>query len=198
MPVQQLAAAADAVAVGRYDVSVPVVAFARELEKLSQAFAHMAQRLADTDAARTRMLADLTHELRTPLATLTAYIDGVEDGVIQPDTAAWSTMRNQVERLRRLATDMRQVAAAQEGLDLDLRRLDLVGLARDAITAATPSYTAKHVHLGYDGPEADTAGDRGPQEGDQASANCSDNAGVTPPPADTSRSGSHPPDPGSP
>lgn len=175
-PVRQLAAAADAVALGRYEVSVPTMAFGRELEQLSQAFTHMAHRLADTDAARTRMLADLTHELRTPLATLTAYIDGVEDGIIEPDSAAWSTMRNQVERLRRLATDLRQVADAQEGPDLHLHTVDPVALARQAVAAATPGYTAKHVELTYQGPERAPSLNGDPDRLSQVIANLLDNA----------------------
>lgn len=175
-PVQQLAAAADSVALGRYDVSVPTMAFGRELEQLSQAFAHMAERLADTDAARTRMLADLTHELRTPLATLTAYIDGVEDGVLEADSAAWSTMRSQVERLRRLAIDLRQVSLAQEGLDLNLRTADPVALARDAVAAAAPSYAVKRVDLTYQGPERAPLMTVDPGRLGQVLANLLDNA----------------------
>lgn len=175
-PVEQLAAAADAVAVGRYDVSVPTVTFGRELDQLSQAFAHMAHRLADTDAARTRMLSDLAHELRTPLATLTAYLDGVEDGVIEADTAAWSTMRAQVERLRRLATDIRQVALAQEGLELNLRTVDPVALARDAVAAAAPRYSAKDVGLSYEGPDQVPPITADPDRISQVLANLLDNA----------------------
>ncbi|HEX8970566.1 sensor histidine kinase [Oryzihumus sp.] len=175
-PVQQLADAADAVASGRYDVRVPAVTFGRELEQLSGAFAHMAHRLADTDAARTRMLADLAHELRTPLATLAAYIDGLEDGVIDPDHDAWVTMRNQVERLRRLATDVRQVAAAQEGLDLRFVAVDPVALAHSAVAAAMPAYTARGVELTYQGPDSAplTTGD--PGRLGQVLANLLDNA----------------------
>lgn len=175
-PVEQLAAVADAVAVGRYDVSVPPVAFGRELDQLSQAFAHMARRLADTDAARTRMLSDLAHELRTPLATLTAYLDGVEDGVIAADSASWSTMRAQVERLRRLATDIRQVALAQEGLELNLRTVDPVALAREAVAAAAPRYAAKDVGLACEGPHHVPPITADPDRISQVLANLLDNA----------------------
>ena len=81
-PVVDLADAADAVAAGDYAVRVPAEGFGSELTRLSQAFDRMANRLAATDATRTSMLADLAHELRTPLATLEAYIDGLEDGVV--------------------------------------------------------------------------------------------------------------------
>lgn len=83
-PVVDLADAADAVAAGDYAVAVPTGGFGSELSRLSDAFDHMANRLAATDATRTSMLADLAHEVRTPLATLEAYIDGMEDHVVPP------------------------------------------------------------------------------------------------------------------
>ena len=84
------------------------------MTRLSAAFARMAQRLAATEAARTGMLADLPHELRTPLATLEAYIDGMEDQVVPTEPASYTVMRDQVERLRRLAVDVREASAAEE------------------------------------------------------------------------------------
>ncbi|HEX2705048.1 MAG TPA: HAMP domain-containing protein, partial [Candidatus Lustribacter sp.] len=69
-PVAELADAADAVAAGDYSARVPAGGFGTELIRLSHAFDHMSTRLAATEATRTSMLADLTHELRTPLATL--------------------------------------------------------------------------------------------------------------------------------
>jgi two-component system sensor histidine kinase BaeS len=126
-PVAALADAADALAAGNHQVRAPAGGFGSELERLSGAFDHMAAQLADTDAARTRMLADLAHEVRTPLATLEAYIDGLEDGVVAADAASYQTMRDQVARLRRLAEPAALVDAA--------------------VAAARPRYRAKGVQL---------------------------------------------------
>jgi two-component system sensor histidine kinase BaeS len=151
-PVEQLALAADAVAAGRYDVTVPDAPFSSELQRLSDAFAHMANRLADTDAARSRLLSDLAHELRTPLATLSAYIDGLEDGVVPPNAPSWQTMRAQVTRLSRLSTDVREAATAQENA-LGLRPVltNPIELARAAIAAATLRYASNDVALDLHG-----------------------------------------------
>lgn len=147
-PVTSLATAADAIATGNYHVSLPAVPFSTELQHLSDAFVHMAARLADTDAARTRLLSDLSHELRTPLATLTAYIDGLEDGVLPLSGESWNTMRTQVERLRRLTSDVRDVAIAEEdALSVQLTPIDVNTVARTAIAAAAPAYAARHVQL---------------------------------------------------
>lgn len=147
-PIESLATAAGNVAAGRYDIAPEPHGFSRELQQLTDAFASMAQQLARAQDTRTRMLADLAHEVRTPLATLQAYIDGLEDGVLPQDEAAWATMRAQVDRLRRLANDLREVAAAEEhALGLELRRMDICATARAAVEAARPRYLEKGVGL---------------------------------------------------
>jgi signal transduction histidine kinase len=147
-PVAQLADAADAVAAGDYRVQVPHTGFSSEIVRLSEAFDHMATQLAHTETTRTSMLADLAHELRTPLATLEAYIDGMEDQVVATGAESWQTMRDQVNRLRRLATDLREAAAAEEhALELVLQPVDAGLLAEVAAAAARPRYQAKGVAL---------------------------------------------------
>lgn len=147
-PVEELAESAEVLATGRYDVDVADASFSSELHQLSASFAKMAAQLGATETTRTRLLADLAHELRTPLATLEAYIDGLEDGVLPHDEAAWRTMRDQVERLRRLASDVREVAAAEEhALNLQFEPADAIDLARASVAAALPRYQGKGVAL---------------------------------------------------
>jgi two-component system, OmpR family, sensor histidine kinase BaeS len=154
-PVAALADAADALAAGSYQVRAPAGGFGSELARLSAAFDHMAVQLADTDAARTRMLADLAHEVRTPLATLEAYIDGLEDGVVPAGAEAYQTMRDQVARLRRLAGDLREAAAAEEhALGLDLQTCEPAALVEAAVAAAGPRYQANGVQLAVAAPKA--------------------------------------------
>jgi two-component system, OmpR family, sensor histidine kinase BaeS len=147
-PVEELAESAEIVATGRYDVDVPDATFSSELHQLSVSFSKMAQRLGATEATRSRLLADLAHELRTPLATLEAYVDGMEDDVLPHDEVSWRTMRDQINRLRRLATDVREVAAAEEhALGLRLERIDARDIARAAVAAAAPRFSGKGVEL---------------------------------------------------
>lgn len=153
-PVEELAESAEIVATGRYDIDVPDATFSSELHQLSSSFNKMAQRLAATDATRTRLLADLAHELRTPLATLEAYIDGMEDDVLPRDEASWRIMRDQTNRLRRLASDVREVAAAEEhALGLQLELIDAREIAQAAVAAAGPRYQAKGIALDARVPE---------------------------------------------
>jgi signal transduction histidine kinase len=147
-PIVALADAADSVAGGDYEVHVPPGGFATEVQRLSEAFGRMATRLADTDASRRRLMADVAHEIRTPLSTLEAYVDGMEDGVVPLAAESWATMRGQVRRLRRLTDELRDVAAAEEhALTLVLADLDLAEVAADAVAGAAPRYQAKQVAL---------------------------------------------------
>ena len=138
----------------------------------------MADRLAETEASRTRLLADLAHELRTPLATLEAYIDGLEDDVVAPSEESYATMRGQVARLRRLATDLRESAAADEhALHLDPVVLDAAAAAGDAVAAAAPRYLAKGVELTLQPGPTRPDGLRGRRA---AAARCSRTSSTTP------------------
>ena len=67
------------------------------------------------------MLADLAHEMRTPLATIDAHLEAVEDGVRVLDDDTLGVIRGSTGRLRRLAEDMTAVSRAEEGLDVTLR-----------------------------------------------------------------------------
>ncbi len=177
VPVAQLARAADDVAAGDFAVELPSAPPSIELQRLSQAFSHMASRLADTDAARSRLLSDLAHELRTPLATLSAYVDGLQDGVLPLEPASFDTMRAQVSRLTRLSSDVRDAAAAQEGvLGLRVQDTDPVAVAQQAVEAAAPRFAARGVGLDYLGPSSADPVPADPQRLAQVLANLLDNA----------------------
>ena len=147
-PIEALADAADAMAAGTYGVQLPQTRASSELQRLAEAFTRMSARLSDTEASRIRLLSDLAHEIRTPLATLEAYIDGLEDGVVAADAASWSTMRDQVSRLRRLTADLRETAAAEEhALNLKLETTDLAEIVVAAVEAVVPRSRVKGIDV---------------------------------------------------
>ncbi len=147
-PVAQLATAATDVTEGRYESRVEAFGYGGEFDTVATAFNDMAARLADVEATRRRLLADLGHELRTPLATIEAYVDAAEDGVVVPDEETWAVLRTQTGRLRRLAEDIAAVSRAEEHrLDLHPHRVGAAQLAHAAVRAAQPRYLAKGVDL---------------------------------------------------
>ncbi len=79
--VASIAAVASGVAGGHYDIRVPGPGLGPEFDALAAAFNQMAGRLGSVERTRRRLLADLGHEMRTPVATLDAYLEALEDGV---------------------------------------------------------------------------------------------------------------------
>lgn len=147
-PVADLAAAAAQVAGGQTGVRVPESRLGRELTALTRAFNEMATTLERTDRVRRDLLDDLAHELRTPLATVEGYLEGVADGVVPADAETWRLMRGQTARMRRLVDDLGTVARAEHGrLDLQPVPKQAADLARDVTEAVAPAFRRKGVAL---------------------------------------------------
>ena len=135
--VAALAGAADDLAGGNYRARIPVPTFTPETDRIAGAFNDMAAQLRTVEATRRRLLDDLAHELRTPVATLDGYLEGIEDGVVQPSPQTLTLLRGQTARLTRLIGDLAAVSAAEEGrLVRDVRREPPGQLVADAAAAA--------------------------------------------------------------
>ncbi len=139
--------AATRISEGDYDLRV-TGADSRELATLAASFNTMAEKLAGVEATRRRLLTDLAHEIRTPLASMEICVESLEDGAIEPGPEAWGILSGQIERISRLADDIGQVSAAEEGrLDLARRPVQAHELAAAAILAARDGYERKGVQL---------------------------------------------------
>jgi signal transduction histidine kinase len=146
--VATIADAASNVAQGRYGVTVPPPGLGAEFDALALGFNQMAGQLATVERTRSRLLADLGHEMRTPLATLEAYLEALEDGVATLDASTVSLLRSQTRRLARLSEDIGVVSRAEEGqVGLDMRLVQPVSLVTAAVASVAESYRAKGVHL---------------------------------------------------
>lgn len=147
-PVNSLADAADQVASGQYTVRVIPPGLGSEFARLAGAFNVMAARLDATEATRRRLLSDLAHEMRTPVATLDAYLEGLQDGVATLDEKTIGVLRAQTARLARLAEDVAAVSRVEEHqLDLHLEPVDTGELVSTATAAAADRFAAKGVTL---------------------------------------------------
>ena len=143
-------AAAD-IAAGDYQSRVDDPGLGVEFSTLTATYNTLADRLEATDATRRRMLADLAHEMRTPLATIDAHLEAVEDGVRDLDSTTLGVLTASTRRLRRLAEDMGAVSRAEEGnLQLHTATVDATTLASRAADAAQPRYAERSVTLTTD------------------------------------------------
>ena len=147
-PVEAFAAVASRVAGGRYDSDVPAPALGVEFDTLAASFSAMAHRLEAVERTRRRLLADLAHEMRTPVATLDAYLEGLEDGVLTLDGDTTSMLRAQTRRLARLAEDITAVSRAEEGqLDLHPVIVTPAQIVEGALSAVAGRYADAAVTL---------------------------------------------------
>jgi len=108
----------------------------------------MAQTLAASEQRRRELLADLAHELRTPLATIDGYLEGVADQVMPADQQTLQVLQAETARLRRLVDDLNAVSRAEaRQLDLRLAPVKPGELVAAAVQAAQAAYAAKDVTL---------------------------------------------------
>lgn len=146
--VTAVAAAADRIAGGDLRARVEAPAIGPEFARLAGAFNAMADRLAQTETTRRRLIGDLAHELRTPLASLEATVDAVIDGVLPADEETLATLRQQTDRLNHLVADMSAVSRAEERqLALRLETVDVADLAREVVAAERARFAAAGVRL---------------------------------------------------
>ena len=102
------------------------------LRSLTRAFNTMAGRLEEDEATRRTLLADVSHELRNPLAVIQGELEAIQDGVHEPDEARIAMLLGEVEVLSRLVDDLRTVTLAEAGtLALHPEPTDLEVLIED-------------------------------------------------------------------
>jgi signal transduction histidine kinase len=147
-PITELAQAASRIADGDYQARVPPSRLGAEFALLDNAFNRMAAALHSTEHRRQELLADLAHELRTPLATLESFLEGVEDRVVPMSDSTWRTMREQTNRLRRLVDDIDSISQAEERrLTFAPHEVDLHRVVDEAIRAVSSGFADKGVAL---------------------------------------------------
>ena len=147
-PIESLAIFAESLASGDSTGSVVVASSTPEIERLSVALMGMSSELATIQNDQARMLRDLAHELRTPIATIGAIIDGIEDGVVKGDAHSWNTVRDQLQRLNRLSRDVRDVSHSYDQTLSNLKvPVNPNEIGQSAIAAWRTRYEKKRVSL---------------------------------------------------
>lgn len=146
-PLQRLAAASQRIADGHYAERVPVTS-ADELGDLARSFNAMAGALETTERRRRELIGDVAHELRTPIATLEGYLEGLLDGVIEPGAPTWARLHGEAGRLRRLVDDLQELSRAEaRQIPLALHPTDPSDIVKIAVDRLAPSFAEKGLDL---------------------------------------------------
>ena len=122
-----------------------------EVTLLATSFNAMATRLGEVEDARRQLLADLAHELRTPIASLSVTVEALGDGVLDADPATLATLTEQAGRLTRLAGDLRDISDAEGALSVHRTPCDVAELVEEARAAAAEDYARAGVELAIEG-----------------------------------------------
>jgi len=124
-----------------------------EVGELARTFNNMAEELGQAEQLRRNLVADVAHELRTPMSNIQGFVESLQDGVMKADQRTLESMHEEVLLLSHLVDDLQELALTEAGqLKLDVQQLDLSEVARRAVAAARPRAEAKKVHLEADLP----------------------------------------------
>jgi signal transduction histidine kinase len=130
--IRRLERAAERIASGEFDE--PIVDHGRdEIGELARAFDRMRERLAQLDRARREFIANASHELRTPLFSVGGFLELLDDEDLDEATRDefLATMRDQVQRLSKLATELLDLSRLDAGhIDLEHEPVSLASTAR--------------------------------------------------------------------
>lgn len=150
-PLDELARAARSIAGGRYEARVQRPA-APELASVADSFNQMAASLQDQERLRRELIQNFGHELRTPLTNLHGYLEGLREGVVVPGPEVFTSLQDEVARLRRLSGSLDALGA---GLDPGHQpeELDLVRLIRAVLELNGPRLQRAALTLEVDLPE---------------------------------------------
>ena len=147
-PVEQIIGVTRAMGRGERAARVGGIAAPGELRELATAFDQMADTRDRQDQLRRDLVADVAHELRTPVAILQAGHEALLDGITQPTPDQLASLRDEVLRLARMLGDLQTLAAA-DAAALHLNRIpcDLAGLAAAAADSLAGQFEAAGITL---------------------------------------------------
>lgn len=147
LPLRDLIDAAGKVETGDLNVRVPERG-PRELRALARSFNAMVDRLRADEGQRDRLLADVTHELRTPVAVIQGNIEAMIDGVYPTDEDHLAPVLEETRVLSRLIDDLRTLSLAESGaLELHREPTDVAVLAGEVVAAFRSKAEAAGVSL---------------------------------------------------
>ena len=152
-PLSQMRRAAQDLAAGETNVQVSVRS-QDELGNVAAAFNQMASKISQQEQLRQQMVADVAHELRTPLTVMKANLEGMLDGLLEPNPQELGELHEEVQRLSRLIDDLRLLSLADSGqLTLVLEAVDVRQVMARVVALLRPLAEEHEVTLVDDAPD---------------------------------------------
>jgi signal transduction histidine kinase len=154
IPLRQMTRASERISAGHYAerIEIAPVHTTDELGQLASSINALAVALEQTERRRLEVIGNVAHELRTPIATLEGYLEGLLDGVIEPTPQTWALLHTEAARLRRLMDDLQEVSRAEaRQIPLSPQLVAPQRLVQDALNPLEGQFVEKglelHIHV---------------------------------------------------
>lgn len=150
-PLKAMSRAAKSFAAGKFDVRVPVSG-RDEVAELAVAFNHMAESLSGLEGMRNSFMANVSHDLRTPMTTISGFIDGMLAGAIPPEKHEYylGVISTEVKRLARLVASLLDISRMQAGdRKFNMTPFDICEMARQIIISFEQKLEAKRLDVEF-------------------------------------------------
>ncbi len=125
-----------------------------EIGELAVAFNSMAERLEENEKRRRQLLADIVHELRTPLSIIQGNLEAWQDGVVAPTHETIAPVHEEAVLLARLITDLRDLSLAEAGqLSLQREIVDIAALVSSITTTLREWTASQNIRIDLESPD---------------------------------------------
>ena len=151
-PLRDMSRAVKRMAVGQYDVRVRVQG-RDEVAELAVAFNQMAESLENLERMRNSFVANVSHDLRTPMTTISGFINGILDGVIPKEEHSHylKVVSDEVHRLSRLVTALLDVSRLQAGdRKFDMKPFDICEMGRMILISFEQKIESKRLDVEFE------------------------------------------------
>ena len=151
-PLRAMSRASKEFARGQFDVRVPVHGD-DEVAQLAEAFNNMAGSLQRSEETRRLFLANVSHDLRTPMTTISGFIDSIISGAIPEEQIPHylNVISSEVRRLSRLVTSLLDITKIQAGERTFAKTpFDICEMAREIIISSEQRLEEKHLDVQFD------------------------------------------------
>ncbi|MBQ8141370.1 MAG: HAMP domain-containing histidine kinase [Clostridia bacterium] len=151
-PLKKISVAAKQFASGKFDTRVPVIG-RDEVAELAESFNNMAEALDNYDTMRNTFISNVSHDLRTPMTSISGFVDGIIDGVIPPEKHDYylRIVSSEVKRLSRLVTSLLDLSRIQAGdRKFNFAEFDICEMGRQIIISFEQKIEEKRLEVEFD------------------------------------------------
>jgi signal transduction histidine kinase len=125
-----------------------------EMADLARSFNSMAENLEKTEQQRRNMVADVAHELRTPVSNLKGYLEAIGDGVIKPDEETIRSLNEEAGSLTRLVGDLQELTLADAGkLKITTQPEDIGHIIKETVIVHQAKASGKEINISANIPD---------------------------------------------